>query len=153
MIDASPAESNARTESRDRIRVAGDPVSGGARRYLHMISSSRRSRTATIVIAAIAPLGAASMVATSAQGSSVKTVHIKNIDFSPRTLHIARGTTVRWLFQDANTPHNVTSRGRTKFRNSHTKQSGSYAFRFTKTGTYKYVCTIHLNMKGTIVVR
>lgn len=80
-------------------------------------------------------------------------VHIKNIQFSPRTLRITRGSTVRWLFEDRATPHNVTSRGSRRFRSSHTRQSGSYSVRFSHPGTYRYVCTIHFNMKASVVVR
>jgi plastocyanin len=105
-----------------------------------------------VAVAAVAGLGSVALPVGSAQSASSRTVHVKGIDFSPRVLKVRPGTTVRWTFEDANTPHNVTSRGRTKFRSSPTKQSGSYAFRFTKHGRYAYVCTIHLNMKGTIVV-
>lgn len=93
------------------------------------------------------------LAAGGAQGASRATVHIKDIDFSPRVLKVSRATTVRWTFEDEDTPHDVTSRRTPKFRSSTTKQAGSYSVRFTKPGTYHYVCTIHINMKGTIVVR
>jgi plastocyanin len=99
---------------------------------------------AAISLVAAAPL--------SAQGATTKTVHIKNIRFSPTVLKVSKGTTVRWTFEDARTPHNVTSKGSTKFKSSHTQQSGSYSVRFNKAGTYHYVCTIHFNMKASIVV-
>jgi len=88
-----------------------------------------------------------------ADASGTRRVHIANIAFSAAKLSITRGTTVRWTFEDADTPHNVTSRGRKHFRSSRTQKSGSYSVRFTKPGTYSYVCTIHFNMKGRIVVR
>lgn len=109
-------------------------------------------------IAAAALCSAVALVTTvplatgSAQGAGTKTVHIKNIKFSPTTLRITKGTTVRWLFEDARTPHNVASRGKTKFKSSSTRQSGSYSVKFSKAGTYRYVCTIHFNMKASIVV-
>lgn len=83
---------------------------------------------------------------------TTKKVHIVDIDFSPKLLKVKRGTTVTWSFEDKNTPHNVTSRGKSKFKSSPTKQSGTYSVRFTKPGTYSYVCTIHFNMKAKIVV-
>lgn len=89
-----------------------------------------------------------------AQGATAtRTVHVVDIDFSPRRLVVSRGTTVRWSFEDEATPHNVTSRGAKHFRSSPTQQNGTYSVRFTKPGTYTYVCTIHLNMKGRVVVR
>lgn len=114
-------------------------------------SSVQSVLTALGIALALAVTG--TFVAGNAQGAATRTVHIKDIDFSPRVLKISRGTSVRWSFEDKGTPHNVTSRGMTRFRSSTTKQSGSYTFRFTKAGTYRYICTIHLNMKGTIVVR
>lgn len=88
-----------------------------------------------------------------AAGGTTKTVRIKDIDFSPRTLVIHKGDSVTWRFLDAGTPHNVTSRGSLRFRSSPTKQSGSYTVRFVKAGTYQYVCTIHFTMKAKVVVR
>lgn len=107
----------------------------------------------TAACAVLALTAGVTLSATGAQGASTRTVHVKDIDFSPHVLRISRGTTVRWLFQDVNTPHTVTSRGHTKFHSSHTMQSGSYRYRFTRSGTYRYVCTIHPNMKASIVVR
>lgn len=105
------------------------------------------------VLAAGAVGGGGLLVASVAHAATTKQVHIKDIDFSPHRLTIKRGTTVKWTFEDQDTPHNVRSRGSKKFTGSQTKQSGSYSFRFTKAGTYNYVCTIHLNMKGKIVVK
>lgn len=80
-------------------------------------------------------------------------VTIKNIDFHPATVTIHRGGSVTWAFRDHNVDHNVTSRGRLRFRGSPTKSSGTYTVRFTKPGTYAYVCTIHANMRGRVIVR
>jgi plastocyanin len=96
----------------------------------------------------------AACLATAAPASAaVRVVKIQDIDFSPTTLRIHRGDTVEWRFLDERTPHNVRSRGRTRFRGSETKESGTFRARFRRAGTYRYVCTIHLNMVGRIVVR
>ena len=113
--------------------------------------TARSSTCAAVLGAALA--GAGFAAAGHAQAASSARVRIKDIDFSPHRLVVKRGTTVRWTFEDEATPHNVTSRGKTRFKSSTTKQAGSYRVRFTKSGTYRYVCTIHFNMKGTIVVR
>ena len=107
---------------------------------------------ATVAFAAASSALVVSAAVSPAEGAGTKRVHIKGIDYSPHTLNVSKGTTVTWTFEDVNTPHTVTSRGTTKFRGSPAKQSGSYSFRFTKPGTYKYVCTIHFNMKARIVV-
>ncbi|UTI66669.1 plastocyanin/azurin family copper-binding protein [Paraconexibacter antarcticus] len=108
-----------------------------------------------ILAGAILACGAGLVAGSAGRADAAGSAHvrIKNIDFSPHKLVIKQGTTVRWTFEDAATPHNVTSRGRAKFRSSPSKQSGSYSVKFTKPGTYRYVCTIHFNMKGTIVVK
>jgi plastocyanin len=84
--------------------------------------------------------------------AATRSVVVKDIDFSARTVRIHRGDIVRWLFRDAPTPHNVTSRGAHRFRSSPSMQSGSYTVRFTKAGTYAYSCTIHPGMTGRVVV-
>ncbi len=87
------------------------------------------------------------------RGSATRTVRVKDIDFHPHVITIQRGTTVRWSFLDAATPHTVTSRGTQRFRSSPTKTKGAYTVRFTRPGTYRYACTIHFNMQGKVIVR
>lgn len=104
-----------------------------------------------VAVVAVAVIGM-TRVADAATSSSA-TVRIKDIDFKPTRVVIRRGGSVRWLFMDGSTPHNVRSVGKRRFRSSPTKQSGSYRATFKRAGSYRYVCTIHLNMKGTVVVR
>ena len=92
-------------------------------------------------------------LAAPAAGARTTTVVIKNIDFSRHTVRIDRGDTVRWRFADAGVSHNVTSRGRPHFRSSRSMQTGTFALRFTRAGTYRYVCTIHPGMRGRVIVR
>lgn len=80
-------------------------------------------------------------------------VKIENIDFHPGTVTIRRGGSVEWRFLDDPTEHNVTSRGSDRFKSSGTRLKGTYSVRFPRAGTYRYVCTIHFNMKGKVVVR
>lgn len=104
--------------------------------------------------AAVLPIvAAAALVGSSAQAAGGKSVVLKNIAFSPAKLTVARGTRVTFRFQDGNTNHNVTSRGPKRFKSSPTKGSGTYAVRFTKPGVYRYECTLHIGMKGSITVR
>jgi plastocyanin len=86
-----------------------------------------------------------------ALSASTHTVTLKNIAFHPGTLTINRGDSVRWLWRDGETEHNVTSHG----FHSRTQSTGSYTVRFTRSGTFAYHCTIHVSegMKGKIVVR
>ena len=95
--------------------------------------------------AAVVPAGAS--VRASAAASA--TVTLKNMSFKPRRVTIGRGGTVRWVWRDGSTPHNVTGRG---FK-SRTMARGSFRHRFTRRGTFRYRCTIHPGMTGTVVVR
>jgi plastocyanin len=99
----------------------------------------------------IGTLVAAALAAPAAASGGAR-VTIKNIDFHPATVRISRGQSVTWAFADSGVSHNVTSRGRLRFRSSTSKHSGTYTVRFTKPGTYAYVCTIHANMRGRVVV-
>ena len=107
----------------------------------------RRAGAIATVVTALA------LAATPAGASDSARVTIKNIDFHAATVTIHRGGTITWTFADRNVSHNVTSRGKLRFRSSPTKRSGTYRVRFTKPGTYAYVCTIHANMRGRVVVR
>jgi plastocyanin len=79
------------------------------------------------------------------------TVSIREFSFSPVSISVAPGTTVRWKNLDGE-PHTVRSVD-TTFRSDPLDQNDSFAFKFDKPGTYRYVCSIHPQMIGTIVVK
>ena len=118
-------------------------------------------RTATLIagtaVAALATSPASAGAPTGsgvpATAAAVKVVKLKDFEVLPSTVRIARGGTVEWRFLDRPSPHNVTSRGAKRFRSSRSKQSGTHRVRFAKSGTYRYLCTIHPNMRGRVVVR
>ena len=88
-----------------------------------------------------------------AGAAATRTVVLKDIDFTPSTVQIRRGSRVRWVWKDPRVSHDVTSRGRNRFRSSQTKLTGTHAVRFRRKGTYRYTCTIHPSMVGKVVVR
>ena len=104
----------------------------------------------TVVAAAVLCVAA---VPLEAGAAGVERVVLKDIDFSPASVTIRRGDSVRWVWRDPNVSHDVTSRGRLRFRSSATKLTGTHTVRFRRKGTYRYVCTIHPNMLGKVVVR
>ena len=107
--------------------------------------------SAVLAGALVAPAVAAPPTAhTAAAGAHVT---LKNISFMPSTVTIKRGQTVTWTWKDGTTAHNVTSEGKLRFKSASSRQKGSYTVRFTKPGTYHYVCTIHFGMTGKVVVR
>lgn len=113
-------------------------------------------RTHAALAAAFVPLAVAAFVAVPVSSDAATggaTVVLKDIEFSKPKVTIRRGQTVTWRWQDGLTPHNVYSKGRPRFKGADTRKTGKHVVRFTKAGTYRYVCTIHPGMKGSVVVR
>ena len=80
-------------------------------------------------------------------------VAIQDFAFSPATLTIAAGTRVTWINHDEE-PHTVMSADpKTPFKSAALDTNDKFSFVFDKPGTYKYFCTIHTHMAGTIVVQ
>ena len=73
--------------------------------------------------------------------------------FSPATVTISKGTTVRWA--DANsTPHNIVGQGAAaSVINRPAINTEPYSVKFTTAGTYHYLCQIHPGMVGVITVK
>ena len=83
--------------------------------------------------------------------ASNTTISIRDFSFAPTSTTVAVGTTVRWKNLDGE-PHTVRSVD-SGFRSDPLDQNDSYTFKFDKPGTYRYVCSIHPQMVGTIVVK
>ena len=79
------------------------------------------------------------------------TVSIVNMSFSPASLTVTAGTTVIWTNNDMIT-HTVTADD-ASFDSGNITMGTKYSRLFSTAGTYTYHCTIHPNMKGTIVVK
>lgn len=81
------------------------------------------------------------------------TVTIDNFAFDPPTLTVAPGTKVVWINKDEE-PHTVTSVDKDlPFKSAGLDTDDSFSFTFAKPGTYKYFCSVHPHMVGTIVVK
>ena len=78
-------------------------------------------------------------------------VTIKDFMFSPTSLTVKAGSTVTWTNGD-DEPHTVVSDDKL-FRSGSLDTNESFKFRFEKTGTYHFTCSIHPQMVGTIVVQ
>src|ERR1700740_1007305 len=74
---------------------------------------------------------------------------IDNFTFSPAELKVKVGDTVTWTNHD-DIPHTVVSAG--KFRSKAMDTDGTFSFTFTAAGEYKYFCSLHPHMTGTIKV-
>ncbi|GAC1343395.1 MAG: cupredoxin family copper-binding protein [Bradyrhizobium sp.] len=76
-------------------------------------------------------------------------VTIDNFTFQPQQLTVKAGTTVTWKNHD-DIPHTIVSAG--KFRSKTMDTDDSFSFTFTAAGDYKYFCSLHPHMTGTIRV-
>lgn len=80
-------------------------------------------------------------------------VAIHNFSFGPTALTVPVGTKVVWTNNDDD-PHTVTSdTDATPLKSPPLDTGESFAFTFDKPGTYRYFCTLHPHMRGTVVVQ
>jgi plastocyanin len=89
------------------------------------------------------------LAATSVRAEDAAAVKIGNFTFGPQELKVKSGTTITWTNED-DIPHTVVSPN--NFRSKVLDTDGAFSFTFTTPGTYKYFCSLHPHMTGTIVV-
>jgi plastocyanin len=104
-----------------------------------------------ILIAMQVPWGAQNKAAGQDSKAAPVEVKIDNFSFSPATITVSAGTTVRWTNRD-DIPHTVVSDDQ-KFESKALDTDDQYAHTFTKPGTYGYFCSIHPKMTGKVVVQ
>ena len=119
----------------------------------------RVPRTVFALVAAVAITAACSSTAAPAATSAPAAAASVNIDvqgfkFAPNT-DVAAGTKVTWTNKDS-VGHTVTSGTRPNKDGKFDGQldaNGTFSFTFVAAGTYKYFCTVHSTMSGTITVK
>jgi len=96
---------------------------------------------------------AATAPANSSLAGAVKEVAVKidNFSFSPATITVRAGTTVRWTNRD-DIPHTVVSDDKV-FKSKALDTDEAFTYTFTKPGTYGYFCSIHPKMIAKVVVQ
>jgi plastocyanin len=113
-----------------------------------MFMSMSRHRLGALGLAALGLL-AASYPALTAPSDTAQ-ISIKDFMFAPNSLTIKAGSTVRWANQD-NEPHTVVS-DTGLFKSGAMDTGENFTYTFDKPGTYHFICSIHPQMVGTIVV-
>lgn len=86
------------------------------------------------------------------KSASEVAVKIDNFSFSPATITVAVGTTIRWTNRD-DIPHTVVSEDKTTFKSKVLDTDEQFTYTFTKPGTYSYFCSIHPKMTAKVVVQ
>lgn len=109
-------------------------------------------RTASLrVVLATALVALAFSLAVPAVFAATRGVSIRDFAFSPRTVEVRAGDTVTWTNRDS-VAHTATARNGS-FDTGLLGEGESGSVRFTAAGTYRYLCTPHPEMTGTVVVR
>jgi plastocyanin len=86
-----------------------------------------------------------------ARAAGSQAVPIKGFAFKPATVTVNEGDTVTWTNQDT-APHTATASDGS-FDTGNLKKGASGSHKFSKAGSFAYICSIHPNMKGTVVVK
>jgi len=94
----------------------------------------------SLLVGAIGPVAAA---------PATHTVVIDAVKFEPESITIKRGETVVWVNKDP-FPHTVTAKG--AFDSKEIPAGKSWRYTARKAGEYRYICTLHPTMKGTLKV-
>ncbi|WP_433661777.1 plastocyanin/azurin family copper-binding protein [Nocardia sp. CA-128927] len=81
------------------------------------------------------------------------TVEVNNMKFAPADVTVKTGDTVTWHFADK-APHTVQGIGdKAMGLNSPIIDKGDWSYTFTVPGTYRYLCSLHPEMRGTVTVQ
>jgi plastocyanin len=104
-----------------------------------------------LMIASVGLVSTASAPPAAAQltGAKVQRIELRSLKFKPEKVTIKVGTRVEWVWRE-NVAHNIIFKD--KKMSSKVLNKGTYSWTFTKTGTFKYDCTLHPGMKGEIKV-
>jgi plastocyanin len=105
-----------------------------------------------LVLALALSTGVSTAPSSASAASSGTSITIKNFMFSPMSLKVSPGATVKVTNKDSAT-HTLTATNNA-FNTGDITQNQTKTFKAPmKPGTYNYICTIHQYMMGTIVVK
>ena len=120
----------------------------------------RRGPFLTAVLAGVALLGAAPAQVAVAKKTPKKTVRIGDNFFTPDASKVKAGTLVTWKwpgFEEAGDVHDVklksAPKGVKKFHSEPASSDYSFKRKLKTRGKYKFVCTLHEDMRMTIRVK
>jgi plastocyanin len=101
-----------------------------------------------LVVLFVASVTAIASNAKSSDSGRIVDVAIKNFAFSPTSVKISEGDTVKWTNMDS-VDHTVDG---SIFKSGTISKGQSYEFLFTEPGVYSYKCSPHPFMTGTVTV-
>ncbi|MEU6561074.1 plastocyanin/azurin family copper-binding protein [Nocardia nova] len=113
---------------------------------------SDTTKSAPSTTTAAAGSATASATPTASKPAAV-TVDVHKMKFSPDAVTVKVGDTVTWKFSDK-VPHAVQGIGDSAMGiNSPIFDDGEWSYTFTVPGSYRYLCPLHPEMRGTVTVR
>lgn len=121
-----------------------------ARSLRHLGPGAAALLALAAALLAMAPTGRAAQPAGSGAGRA-HTVVIEDMRYHPQTLTVRRGDRITWINEDL-VPHTVTATDG-RFDSHVIPPDGSWTYVARKAGEYDYRCTLHVTMKGRLVVR
>ncbi|MEU7764823.1 cupredoxin family copper-binding protein [Nocardia sp. NPDC049190] len=84
--------------------------------------------------------------------NSAATVTVDDMKFTPAEVTVKIGDTVTWKFDDK-VPHTVQGIGdKAMGINSPIFDRGQWSHTFTTPGTFRYLCSLHPEMRGSVTV-
>ena len=109
-------------------------------------NTGMRTLTAALVLVAALLVGTAP-----ANAATTKTVRIYGSAFSPKSVTITAGDTIKWVNKDNDNHQIYADHG--EFVSAILKPNQSFSFTFRAAGTYTYKDELHPKIRATIVVK
>ncbi|MBT2382132.1 cupredoxin domain-containing protein [Streptomyces sp. ISL-11] len=106
---------------------------------------------ATLTLGVLLAAPATSAAEPGARSLAQKTVAIQNFTFTPQSVTVNAGDSVRWVNNDEDT-HTTTSDG-PGWDSGDLPPGAAFTRTFTTRGTFVYHCTLHPSMTGTVIVQ
>ena len=113
--------------------------------------SVRRALRVTLLFTALASTPGLAEDPNNAGAGPVASVSMDHNTFIPSEITVVPGTTVTWVNKE-DMPHTVVNVNK-GFRSKTLVKDAQFSFTFTAAGDYDYLCSIHPNMKGKVIVK
>jgi plastocyanin len=110
-----------------------------------------RALRLAVLFSALASTACLAEDQTAAGAVPVATVSMDHNTFIPSEITVVPGTTVTWVNKEL-MPHTVVDSNK-GFRSKTLAKDASFSFTFATAGDYDYLCSIHPNMKGKVIVK
>ncbi|HZT13663.1 MAG TPA: cupredoxin domain-containing protein [Candidatus Baltobacteraceae bacterium] len=116
------------------------------------MSTSLSALALALLLPAAAQTPAVAQTPAAAQTAAAHhyTVHVKDFAYSPSTLRIHTGDSVTFV-NDDDEAHTATAADKS-FDSAGLDTHDTWTHRFTRSGKFAYICTLHPWMKGVVIV-